>query len=85
MPIEVVPFAYARVLRQLREVLGSPNAMLRMAVKKGKGVQMLFLLRVLTVNMSIAGPIVTDNGNFVIDAPFGQEKMQDPSKVCFPH
>lgn len=34
--------------------------------------------------MSIAGPIVTDNGNFVIDAPFDQEKMQDPCKVCFP-
>ncbi|KAL9709525.1 ribose-5-phosphate isomerase rki1 [Leucoagaricus gongylophorus] len=62
VPVEVVPFAYARVLRQLREVMGSPNATLRMAVKK-------------------AGPIVTDNGNFVIDAPFGQEKMQDPSKV----
>ncbi|KAF5354310.1 hypothetical protein D9756_007205 [Leucocoprinus leucothites] len=62
VPVEVVPFAYAKVLRQLRDVLGSPNATLRMAIKK-------------------AGPVVTDNGNFVIDAPFDQEKMQDPSKI----
>ncbi|KXN82955.1 Ribose-5-phosphate isomerase, partial [Leucoagaricus sp. SymC.cos] len=62
VPVEVVPFAYAKVLRQLKEVLGSPNAALRMAVKK-------------------AGPVVTDNGNFVIDAPFNREKMHDPTKV----
>ena len=55
-----------------------------MAIKKGKEIQTIFLTRVPTVNMSIAGPIVTDNGNFVIDAPFDQDKMQDPSKVCFP-
>jgi len=55
-----------------------------MAIKKGKGIQTISLIWVSTVNMSIAGPIVTDNGNFVIDAPFDQEKMQDPCKVCFP-
>ena len=59
------------VLRALRSVWAS---------RKVKG----FKWYCLTVNMSIAGPIVTDNGNFVIDAPFGQEKMQDPSKVCPP-
>ncbi|KAF9451573.1 ribose-5-phosphate isomerase [Macrolepiota fuliginosa MF-IS2] len=62
VPIEVVPFAYARVLRQLKETFGSPNATLRMAVKK-------------------AGPVVTDNGNFVIDAPFDTEKFQDSAKL----
>jgi ribose 5-phosphate isomerase A len=29
-----------------------------------------------------AGPIVTDNGNFVIDAPFPPELMKDPLTVC---
>ena len=35
VPIEVVPFAYAKVLQNLHHILGSPNATLRMAVKKG--------------------------------------------------
>jgi ribose 5-phosphate isomerase A len=29
----------------------------------------------------VAGPVVTDNGNFVIDAPFGREEMANPVKV----
>jgi len=28
-----------------------------------------------------AGPVVTDNGNFIIDAPFPQEKMTDPRSL----
>jgi len=59
VPIEVVPFAYFKVLQNLKHILGSPKATLRMAVKK-------------------AGPVVTDNGNFIIDAPFDREKMIDP-------
>ncbi|KAG2086649.1 ribose 5-phosphate isomerase A-domain-containing protein [Suillus discolor] len=62
VPVEVVPFAYAQVLRKLRDVLGSPNATLRMAKAK-------------------AGPVVTDNSNFVIDAPFSREIMKDPSTI----
>lgn len=31
----------------------------------------------------IAGPVVTDNGNFVIDAPFDFEKIKQPIQVCF--
>jgi ribose 5-phosphate isomerase len=62
VPIEVVPFAYAQVLRKLHNVLGSTNATLRMAKAK-------------------AGPVVTDNSNFVIDAPFPRETMMDPSTV----
>ena len=37
VPIEVVPFAYAKVLQNLHHILGSPNATLRMAIKKGWG------------------------------------------------
>ncbi|RDB26802.1 Ribose-5-phosphate isomerase [Hypsizygus marmoreus] len=62
VPIEVVPFAYAKVLKNLHDVIGSPKASLRMAVRK-------------------AGPVVTDNGNFVIDAPFDREHMIEPFKT----
>lgn len=62
VPIEVVPFAYAKVLQNLRHILDCPKANLRMAVAK-------------------AGPVVTDNGNFIIDAPFDQERMKEPYTV----
>ena len=61
MPIEVAPFAYAKLLQNLREI-GSPEAHLRMAKAK-------------------AGPVVSDNGNFIIDAPFGEEYYKDPYGV----
>lgn len=28
-----------------------------------------------------AGPVVSDNGNFIIDAPFSPDVMKDPYKV----
>jgi ribose 5-phosphate isomerase A len=28
-----------------------------------------------------AGPVVSDNGNFIIDAPFSREEMQRPQEV----
>ena len=28
-----------------------------------------------------AGPVVSDNGNFIIDAPFPEELMRDPYTV----
>lgn len=62
VPIEVVPFAYAKVLQNLRHILDCPKANLRMAVAK-------------------AGPVVTDNGNFIIDAPFDQERMKEPYTI----
>ncbi|KAF8754507.1 Ribose 5-phosphate isomerase A (phosphoriboisomerase A) [Rhizoctonia solani] len=57
VPIEVAPFAYAKLLQNLHRL-----ATLRMAKMK-------------------AGPIVTDNGNFCIDAPFDEAYMQDPHDV----
>ncbi|KAF8066754.1 ribose 5-phosphate isomerase A-domain-containing protein [Lyophyllum atratum] len=57
VPVEVVPFSYAKVLHNLKQI-GSPNATLRMAIKK-------------------AGPVVTDNANFIIDAPFSREYMMN--------
>ena len=31
-----------------------------------------------------AGPVVSDNGNFIVDAPFPKEMMKDPKKVRSP-
>lgn len=61
MPIEVAPFAYAKLLQNVHR-LGSEKAALRMAKAK-------------------AGPVVTDNGNFVIDAPFEEELYKDPHSL----
>ena len=59
--MEVAPFAYAKVLRNLVP-LGSQNPALRMGKAK-------------------AGPVVSDNGNFIIDAPFSVDDLRDPLRV----
>ncbi|KAG8944988.1 ribose-5-phosphate isomerase rki1 [Tulasnella sp. 419] len=61
VPIEVAPFAYAKLLQNLHR-LGSPAAALRMAKMK-------------------AGPVVSDNGNFIIDAPFSEDYLKDPHEL----
>ncbi|KAJ1909412.1 hypothetical protein IWQ60_011184 [Tieghemiomyces parasiticus] len=63
VPVEVVPFAYATVQRQIAAITPgnspglftapTPQPTLRMAQRK-------------------AGPVVTDNGNFVLDVDFGR-------------
>ncbi|KAH9816804.1 ribose 5-phosphate isomerase A-domain-containing protein [Melampsora americana] len=63
VPIEVVPFAWAKVIRNIQK-MGCPNATLRMGKSK-------------------AGPVVTDNGNFVIDAPFDEVYMRDPMELGY--
>ena len=82
MPVEVVPFAYAKVLQDLHNKLGSPKAALRIAIMKGRlGLTRMSLVSRLIFNLTLAGPVVTDNGNFVIDAPFDHERMLDPYVV----
>ena len=61
VPVEVAPFAYAKVLQNL-VLLGSLKPTLRMGKAK-------------------AGPVVSDNGNFIIDAPFPTEDLKDPLRV----
>ena len=61
--MEVAPFAYAKVLKNLA-LLESQNPTLRMGKAK-------------------AGPVVSDNGNFIIDAPFSTEDLKDPMRVSF--
>lgn len=51
IPIEIVPLAHAKVIRDLVK-LGAIEPALRMGGK------------------AKAGPVLTDNGNFIIDAPF---------------
>ncbi|KAI8453303.1 ribose-5-phosphate isomerase [Phakopsora pachyrhizi] len=63
IPIEVVPFAWAKVMRNIHK-MGCPRATLRMGKSK-------------------AGPVVTDNGNFVIDAPFDEVYMRDPMELSY--
>jgi hypothetical protein len=52
-----------------------------MAVKKGRLRLISLVLSRLTI--ILAGPVVTDNGNFIIDAPFDREKMIDPYIVSY--
>jgi len=61
VPVEVAPFAYAKLLQNLRH-LGSTTAALRIATRK-------------------AGPVVSDNGNFVIDAPFSEDILKEPYEL----
>jgi ribose 5-phosphate isomerase A len=56
IPIEVLPLAYAPVMRAIEKLGGKPE--LRMGVKK-------------------AGPVITDQGNMVIDAKF--DNIDDPA------
>ncbi|KAI7949257.1 hypothetical protein MJO28_008078 [Puccinia striiformis f. sp. tritici] len=37
----------------------------------------------LRMGKSKAGPVVTDNGNFIIDAPFDEVYMRDPTKLSY--
>lgn len=61
VPIEVAPFAWAKVFVNLQK-MGCEKPTLRMGKMK-------------------AGPVVTDNGNFVIDAVFSESYMRDPSEL----
>ncbi|KAM0789468.1 ribose-5-phosphate isomerase rki1 [Microbotryomycetes sp. NB124-2] len=61
VPIEVAPFAWAKVFQNLQK-MGCEKPVLRMGKMK-------------------AGPVVTDNGNFVIDAVFSDSYMRDPSEL----
>ncbi|CAD6585523.1 MAG: ribose-5-phosphate isomerase rki1 [Tremellales sp. Tagirdzhanova-0007] len=69
IPIEVAPFAYAKVLSNLAEI-GSPNLM--PSGKPGLSLRM---------GKMKAGPVVTDNGCLIIDAPFPEEMMKDPAEL----
>ncbi|TIC71057.1 isomerising glucosamine-fructose-6-phosphate aminotransferase [Wallemia mellicola] len=59
IPVEVAPFAYAKVIVNLERITGCQSAKLRMGKAK-------------------AGPVVTDNGCFVIDAQFDEQRFSDP-------
>ncbi|MFP5273630.1 ribose-5-phosphate isomerase RpiA [Coleofasciculus sp.] len=58
LPVEVIPMAYAPVMRAIEKLGGKPE--LRMGVKK-------------------AGPVVTDQGNMVIDVTF--DSIDNPGEL----
>ncbi|HEY9852502.1 MAG TPA: ribose-5-phosphate isomerase RpiA [Leptolyngbyaceae cyanobacterium] len=58
LPVEVIPMAYAPVMRAIEKLGGKPQ--LRMGVKK-------------------AGPVVTDQGNMVIDVKF--DTIDNPAEL----
>jgi ribose 5-phosphate isomerase A len=58
LPVEVLPLAYAPVMRAIEKLGGKPE--LRMGVKK-------------------AGPVITDQGNMVIDVKF--DSIDDPADL----
>lgn len=56
VPLEVIPMASQAVLHRLRQPLDGEFKCIRASLRTGSGK---------------AGPVVTDNGNFIIDAHFG--------------
>ena len=58
LPVEVIPMAYAPVMRAIEKLGGKPQ--LRMGVKK-------------------AGPVITDQGNMVIDVKF--DRIDNPAEL----
>lgn len=58
VPVEVLPFAWKVVEKELKKLRGVSN--LRKAGNK-------------------AGPVITDNGNFILDADFGE--IRNPKKL----
>ncbi|MBC7121035.1 MAG: ribose-5-phosphate isomerase RpiA [Candidatus Methanosuratus sp.] len=59
LPIEILPFARAKVILDLEEIGGEPK------LRDGGDRK--------------DGPLVTDNGNFIVDAAFGE--IRDPKKL----
>lgn len=66
MPLEVHPLATRSVIRHLgRCALQCPAD--KLAIRQGGAAK--------------AGPCVTDNGNFIIDAQFDERWMRDPAAL----
>lgn len=68
-----MPYAYTKVMHQLA-AMGSP-------VHKDKAISSGHILTLRMGGTAKAGPIVSDNGNFIVDAPFPSEMMKDPEDL----
>ncbi|KAK4703971.1 ribose 5-phosphate isomerase A, partial [Phenoliferia sp. Uapishka_3] len=85
VPIEVAPFAWAKVFQSQ---LIAIQSVLRERKPKLTGDKCATDLQkmgcekpVLRMGKMKAGPVVTDNGNFVIDAVYSEAYMRDPSEL----
>ena len=72
IPVEVIPFAYVSVMRKI-EALGL-RPTLRMAIQKAVWLKDESCFDCLDGDIicHVQGPVVTDNGNFVVDATFSK-------------
>lgn len=61
VPIEVVPNAYNKIIKELKALNGSPT------VRPGAPAK--------------AGPVITDNGNFIVDCDFGEIKVSEVAEL----
>lgn len=81
VPIEVLPCGYTPVANKIQGLFGGV-AELRMAKMKAVKINQpdLFCVRWNLLYFS-QGPVVTDNGNFILDWKFSTEKTFDWDKV----
>lgn len=79
MPIETPAFAYSKVLANLDTI---PYVAARL-VSSAHGPRSGIIKPTLRMAKSKAGPVVTDNGNFVIDATFDEAHMREPQELLF--
>ena len=82
VPIEVVPMAYQSVMKSIDSKLSVKpiTSKLRMVSEKKYENSGLFLsANFLLQAVNKAGPVVTDNGNFVIDTHFGA--IENPQQL----
>lgn len=79
IPIEVIPMAYVPIQRRIENTFGG-TAKVRMALAKAVSLFSPFMLifNKACVNINIVicylqGPVVTDNGNFILDWHFPED------------
>jgi len=64
VPVEVIPFSLGYVLKRLREIMREFGSEKKPVTRQGTGK---------------LGPVVTDNGNFIVDCDFGE--ISDTEKL----
>jgi len=81
IPIEVIPGAYHAIQKRIQKTMGGKLVLRMSGASKAVMNQPLFYSYSLTLSLKICiqGPVVTDNGNFILDWIFedGQVSWKD--------
>ena len=80
IPIEVIPGAYHAIQKRIQRTMGGKLVLRMSGASKAVMNQLLFFLVInLSIKICIQGPVVTDNGNFILDWIFedGQVSWKD--------